>query len=423
MKQVLVCVGLFFLQLYLTFSGTSIFGKFLNPIFLFATSIAIPIYLIRTHLQPSSAPVTMAITSIWKRMLWALGGLLSVLVAYEEVRKAFVKFSDPIQWSDVIPQVQTLYDRFANGELPYAPIDFVGYTLQPIYMPLHWLPDGLAVLFQIDPRWIGFWFFAIAVGVYGWFLAIQPYSIWGRIVALLLPSVPLWAYIEWGPADLSVSYEIIIGAYYLILASGLLIRNLWLVTIGIVLCLLSRYTFLFWLPLFALLLLYEKGWKKSLFVWGTVVVCFVFIYIIPFYLKDPTMLDRGLSYYVGATVAEWNGYGDPPVSWTHENGISFAPIMKAAFSGDMAHRVHWTRMIQGTMLLLLFIASLWAYRRWRDRIDLYTFSLVGLYTFLTVYYFFAPLTYRYYLFSWLVVSAVLCGKVIMHSFHFQDKKA
>ncbi len=97
--------------------------------------------------------------------------------------------------------------------------------------------------------------------------------------------------------------------------------------------------------------------------------------------------------------------------------------MKAAFTGDMAHRVHWARMIQAVMLLLLFLASLWAYRRWRDRIDLYTFSLVGLYTFLTVYYFFAPLTYRYYLFSWLVVSAVLCGKVIMHSFHFQDKKA
>jgi hypothetical protein len=116
---------------------------------------------------------------------------------------------------------------------------------------------------------------------------------------------------------------------------------------------------------------------------------------------------------MGATVAEWNGYGDPPVSWTHENGISFAPIMKAAFPGDMAHRVDSARMVQAIMLVLLFIASLWAYRRWRDRIDLFTFSLIGLYTFLTVYYFFAPLTYRYYLFSWLVVSAVLCGKTVM----------
>lgn len=385
--------------------------------------MAIPVYLIRIQLHQTSGPVTFTIPQNWKRALWALGGFLSVLVAYEEVRKAFIKFSDPIQWSDVIPQVQTLYDRFANGELPYAPIDFVGYTLQPIYMPMQWLPVGLANLFQIDLRWIGFAFLAFAAALYGWYLSKQPGNIWGRIPALILPSLPLWTFIKLGPADLCVSYEIIAGAYYLLLASGLLIRNLWLVTIGIVLCLLSRYTFLFWLPLFALLLLFEKGLKKSLFVWGAVVVSFALLYIIPFYLKDPTMLDRGLSYYMGATVAEWNGYGDPPVSWTHENGISFAPIMKAAFSGDMANRVYWSRMIQSAMLLLVFLVGLWAYRRWRDRIDLYTFSLVGLYTFLTVYYFFAPLTYRYYLFSWLVVSAVLCGKIIMDCFRIRDKES
>jgi hypothetical protein len=127
------------------------------------------------------------------------------------------------------------------------------------------------------------------------------------------------------------------------------------------------------------------------------------------------MLERGLSYYMGATVADWTGYGDPPVSWTQEAGISFAPLMKASFSGDMASRVNTARILQASMLLLTFIASLWAYWRWRLRIDQFTFSLVTLYIFLAVYYFFAPLTYRYYLFSFLVVSAVLCGKAIMDS--------
>ncbi len=205
----------------------------------------------------------------------------------------------------------------------------------------------------------------------------------------------------------------VIGAYYLILATGLLTKRLWLITLGIILCLLSRYTLLFWLPLFAIILFLEKGWKKSLLVWGTVAACFFLLYVIPFYSKDPSALNKSLSYYVAATVSEWTGYGDPPVSWTHERGISFAAHMKAVFTGDMANRVKWARIVQGIVMLLLFVCGWLAYRRWRHRIDFYTFSLIALYCFMVGYYFFAPLTYRYYLFSFLVVSALLCAKIVM----------
>ncbi|HUR31074.1 MAG TPA: hypothetical protein VMZ69_06550 [Saprospiraceae bacterium] len=415
MKHVLIGASLFLAQLYFTFLGEARLDKYLNPVFLLSVSAAIPAYLIWLLLKHPRETVARAKPLLWHRAVWAFGGLISVLIAYEELRKAFVKYSEPSNWSDVLTQVRVLYERFSHGEFPY---DYIriwdSYDLAPVYMPLQWLPAGFAVAFEIDLRWIGFGFFAIAVAVYGWKLASQNGTIISRVISLLLPSLPLWAYIRWGEIDLMVSFEIVVGAYYLILATGLLSKRLWLVTFGIILCVLSRYTLVFWLPLFALNLFYDAGLKKTLWVWGSVAACVLLLYIIPFYIKDSAKINRGLSYYTMATVAEWNGYGEPPVSWTHERGVSFAPHMKALFHGDMESRVHNARIVQGVMLLLVFAGSLIGYRRWRNRIDIYTFNLVALYCFLATYYFFAPLTYRYYLFSFLVFSAVLCGKIVMN---------
>ncbi len=422
MKHLLVGCGLFILQIYLTFLGVSVFNKYINPVLLFAVSMAIPGYLIWLCLGHSSQPVKQDMIKWWRRGLWALGGLLVAFVAYEEFRKACVKFSEPEKWSDVLPQLHTQYERFSKGEFPYDVVELIGYSPMPVYMPLHWLPIGLAAPLHLDFRLIGFGFFVLSLAIYGWYLAAQSGSTPVRMLVLILPTFPLWAFLRWGQLDLMVSYEVLIGAYYLLLATGLFARQLWLVAIGIILCVLSRYTLVFWLPLFAIILFFEKGWKKSFWVWGALGASILLIYIIPFYLKDPSIFSRGMSYYTGATVAEWQGYGDPPVSYSMESGIHFAAITKAIFSGDMAHRVHLARLVQGTILLSLLVGGWFYYRRWRDRIDFYTFSLIGLYLFVSAYYFFGPLTYRYYYFPLLVLSSVLCGKIIMHSIQYVDNK-
>lgn len=414
MANIIAGVGLFFLQMLIIFYGTEPFGKYWNPLFIFIISAAIPAYLVWLHLHASASPQIMGASPIRQRLLWALGGLLSVLLAYEEFRKLVVKFSEPEKWSDVITQARVLYERFSQNEFPYTPIEIVGsHTLQPIYMPMHWLPVGIIDLFQIDIRWAGYIVFAIVATLFGWLLSTQKASTSIRIAVLMLPSIVLWAFIIKAPADIMVSFEVVVAAYYLLLASGLAGRKLWVVTLGIILCLLSRYTLFFWIPLFAILLFIEYRWKKSLLVWTTVGAAVLLLFIIPFYLRDPDLIDRGLSHYKSATVGEWIGYGDPPTSWTHENGISIAPHFKALLKGEMKHRVANARMIQGIILLILFGAFLLGYIRWKRKFDIYTYSLIALYCFMFCYYFFAPLTYRYYYFSFLVVSAMVCGKIIL----------
>ena len=231
MKKTIIGISLFLLQVRLVFKeGDFIFNKYLNPVLLFAVSMAIPVYLIWLYLKPLPVNSPRKNVRPWHRLVWAFGALLIFLLSYEELRKIFAKYSDPVQISDVIPQLVALSERFFHGEFPYAPVQFSNYQAIPVYMPLHWLPIGLASLFHIDMRWIGFGFFALVYAVYGWYMSSISGAAWIRWLALLLPSIPLWAYVVWGPGDIGVSFELIIAAYYFLLMIGLVSRNFWLIT-------------------------------------------------------------------------------------------------------------------------------------------------------------------------------------------------
>lgn len=409
MRNVIIGLVLYVLQLYFSFWGLPLFGKYGNPVVLFIISIAIPACYLYLRLTQPAYTGKPANGAGW----WALGALSGFLLTYEELRKLFVQFADPRQYSDVLPQLETMYERFRDGIFPYAPVDMGGYAPYPVYMPLHWLPIGLADVTGIhDSRWVGYGALAIATAVMGYFTGKNGGSFRDKALAVLLPSFALWAFILWGTLEIPVSFELIIAAYYLVLAAGLYARNVTLVIPGLILCLLSRYTLAFWLPLFAWLAWQAMPRRQNYLIWGSVAVAVTAVYVLPFLLKDPGILKSGLAYHNQAAVDEWKGYGDPPVSWSFERGIYFAPHLKAMFSGDMEQRVLGARVVQGSLMLLLLGAGMVLYRKWRAKIDWYHFSLVFLYLFVCVFYFFGPLTYRYYLIVLYVLSAVLCAGII-----------
>ncbi len=418
MKNLVLGLTLFIIQLLLTFWGATVFGKYVSPYLFFTASLAIAGYTGWLLVQPKLTvehPLVSAEVQPKKQWLGALLGIFSVALAYEEMRKLFVKFSPPREFSDVVPQIEALYNRFQHGEFPYAPVDMGSWSPYPVYMPLHWLPVGLAQVFGMDSRWAGFVLLALAAGIYGWFIMRTNRSLLQQIAVILLPSLALWAYIRFGGLDLPVSYELVIGAYYLVLATGLFARHLAWITAGLVLCLLSRYTLAFWLPLAAILFWQNLPRRQNFLIWGTVAVSVVLIYILPFYLKDPSILTKGLAYHNQAVVAEWVGYGDPPVSHSMERGIHFAIQLKEWFTGDMVERVHKARVLQGGLMLLVLLLGWLGWRRWRERLDYGTYALLLLYCFVLLFYCFGPLTYRYYLLVLHLLSAVLCGRIILQS--------
>ncbi len=412
MKRPLTVLLLFLAQVYLTFCGVQHFGKYWNPLILFVVSALIAWFFwkqlsadspegIETGAAPASAR--------WKRF-GALAGIFSFVLCYEELRKVLVQWTPPGNYSDVLPQLEALYFRFAEGQMPYYPVHFQTYDAYPVYMPLHWLPIWFASVFQFDTRWVGFGVLGLATGWYGWRLMRAGRPLVWQIVAIVLPSISLWGYILWGEMDIPVSFELLIAAYYLILAIGLQGERIGLITFGLILCVLSRYTLVFWLPLFAILLWQKIGLKRSALVWGSVGLSVLFLYVIPFLAKQPDILKKGVAYHNEAAIAEWNGYGN--VSWTMERGVHFAIYLKEVLHDTPTNEVFWARVIQAGVMLLLLLWGLWLYKRVRHRMNPFDFSLLFLYGILLCFYTFGPLTYRYYLVVLHILSAVLCGRVV-----------
>jgi hypothetical protein len=414
MKNSYFVLLLFLAQVYLTFRGTKHFGNDWSAVVLFSVWGGIAVWWLRVLLSIKSSEKEEVSTSVsWrKKAFGAFVGMLGIGFCYEELRKLFVKFPLPTPISDVLPQIETLFTRFAKGEFPYQPVDMGHYSPYPVYMPLHWLPIGISKFFQMDIRWSGYALLVAAAGVFGWFVFRRNRPLPLLILAALLPSIPLWGYILWGEADIPVSYELVVAAYYLVLAASLSGRNLAWVTIGLILCLLSRYTLVFWLPFFAILLWQNTSFRQNTSVWISVAASALLLYFFPFFMKDPTILAKGIAYHNGAAIDEWRGYGDPPVSWTMEQGIHFARHLKMATSGGAKHQVFVARAEQAATMLLLLFAGLWGWRRWRERIHFLDFSLLMLYLFVLFFYFFGPLTYRYYLIVPMMISAVICGRVL-----------
>ncbi len=403
-----IAISLLFLQTFLVFEGVNYVGQFGNALCLLITALFLPIYFFRQEKH------TLTYASINKgvngrhALCFALLAGAFVCCSFEEVRKLFLAFPHPAERSDVLPQIEVQFNRFVRGEFPYKPLEDISYHPFPVYMPLHWFPMGLAKIFHMDMRWSAFWLYVPAAMVFGYAIGKPSLAITYKMILCFLPSLPLWSYILFGGGDLIITPEILIAGYYLILAGGLFLRNNTIILIGIIFCLLSRYTLIFWMPLFAILFLQSEGWGRAVRFFGVLILAITVLYVIPFLGKDPSIFLTGIRYHNGCAVAEWqDGF------YTATQGINFAPIIKKLAHNDCVKGVAWNRYLQAFMLLLTLGTSVLHWRKVYQKINVYDFALAYLSIFLWVFYLFCPLTYRYYLVVLLTVNVALIARCMI----------
>lgn len=391
-------------QLFFCFLGVQVFGIYVNAFFFFFSSLAIAYFYFASVLyrKENKNP------DHEKNLKPLIGGLLfGILMAVIFIMYVirFHKFHDTNAYSDVLMQLEALYDRFARGEQPYYPVNPPAHSPFPVYMPLHWLPIGFARLFNVDLRVIGLLILYIAVGLYAYYFIDRNKNVWSILLVIVMPVAILLSFFY--SLDLVYVFETPIAAYYLLLALGLARRNMWLTTLGIILCLLSRYTMVFWLPIFAVLLFMNVSRRQAFMLFGTIILSVVLIYILPFYLRAPDALADGLRYHNRTVISGWEYGAD-----TLRIGVYFAPHMRALFSGTAEHRVFCARVVQALVMLLLFIGGMIAYTFNRKRINFYDFSLGMLYLVLLCFYTIGPMIFIYYLLSLFFVGIVLCARII-----------
>jgi hypothetical protein len=411
-------VVLFLAQMAFIFNGKKWFpiATHLNPTIILILSLSIPaLYFLMLLQKPTLSEYPSLGAKKYQKWIGGGLGLFSIALFYEELRKILKGMDVFSPNSDVMTQLFYLYDRFHRGRFPYSlvVIDGWGHSPYPVYMPMHWLPIAIPYQLGIDIRWCGYGVLGIAIGIYGFHLA-KKYGI--SLVsgfAIFLPSVVFWAFRIYDDSNgLCLTLETLIAGYYLIVVAGLLSKNIYLTALGISLCLLSRYTFIFWLPLFALLLWENEPKKVSFIFWASIAASVIGIYVIPFLSHDPSIFLTGIAYHNKCAVDEFEGFGNPPVSWTFINQIYYGKLLCDFLPGEtMKIRVSYVRSIQLALMIFLNISGYIAYRKWKHLVDYRDFLVGMLFLFIFFFYFFCPLTYLYYYMVFLSLSAVLVGKI------------
>lgn len=302
--------------------------------------------------------------------------------------------------SDVLPAIQLYVQRIIAGEWAYAPMEFPGWTVIPNYLPLVWLPFLLPELMGIDYRWLPFSVFVV-YGLFYWWRQYQTkdQNTWEYAVKSILPFFLLWVVMDKEPMVFGHTAELLIITFYLILCETVLSKKMAIAGLGILLCLLSRYSFGFWLPVYVLIYWWQFGLKSATAVIGYVFLGLFAIYIFPFVFEDPLVYKKGMDYYMYSAQGEWVPHGwqqadERPVHLGR--GLGFAVYVYDFIKGDVVFKLKVIQMINAITSLMAAISIAGLYWHFRNRMRRpKLFLIFALKFYIMIFYSFLHVPYAY----------------------------
>ncbi len=318
---------------------------------------------------------------------------------YHQIQLEFPSQGDGTK-SDVIPSLKLYVQRFLSGEYPYQPLVFDGWTVMPTYFPMMWLPYCFSEILEIDYRWTAYLVFLIPLFIFQWQLRKQDISLFELGLKVALPFIFLYLYVEHFPDVLGYGVELMPIGLYLFLVLSLKWNRPYWIALPIVLVLMSRYAFTFWLPVYLLTIWIERGFKDivkvSLWALGGVLA----IYVIPFLSKDWDVFFEGLAYYGKTAETAWQLNREDGRPLILISGLSHAIYFYDFIEGDLLYRLKINRLFHLGMCLISAIGIFYFY--WKNRnqgLNISIYLLIGLKFYLVVFYsfFYVPFSYLFML--------------------------
>lgn len=330
-----------------------------------------------------------------KFLIW----LIAVIVMFcflPQIAQSFIETPISLKYSDIIPTVVELCERFFKGEFVYKPIEKFGYYLPVTYLPAQWMPFLLAEKWGFDYRWITLSLFFLSFLLVAYrsqrhSLILQHFY----ILLLFLLSYLLIVFIN--PEIISISIELMIVAYYMALIVSMNINNPILRGIAIACCLMSRYSLVLWLPIGVLVLWQNESRKSVITTAMTVILLVIVFYVLPYLSKDWYIFYNGYKAYDGSALGEWT-HIDYSTNMPYHlyNGFGFAHIVYQNFPGlsleqkiKIAQRFHLWASFGTTLLLILY------YLRNKGNIYYRIFLMVSFKLYIAIFLFFIQVPYLY----------------------------
>ena len=316
-----------------------------------------------------------------------------------QVWPVFDEFPIEARQSDVIPSLEIYVRRLLSGETVYQPLHFPTWTVQPTYFPMMWLPYIIPELLKIDYRWLALGAFYGMVAVYLGRLLWLGRPLPEILAKAVYPFLALYLLIRYDRFIFGHSVELTPVAYYLFLGLTLFHRRPWVVALGIIPALLSRYAFTFWLPAYMAMIWIARGFKPAFFSGLYVLLGVALIYILPFFMKDPGILTRGLEYYEATAIGQWQtqSWQSPGSKPHHLNqGLSFGLVFYDFWEGPVEERLAANRKVQLWVCLLAAVLLLVGFYFWnRNGHSPYLYGLASLKAYLTLFYGFIHVPFSY----------------------------
>ncbi len=371
----------------------NLFGIYISPIVIILNNFALIFFAFKV--KNKSVKINLPIKNN-KVVLFSIF-LFIVLATALKLNTVFQNIEISPAVSDVIPTLQKYNTRLFSGEFPYNPIQYDGWKVIPNYLPMQWLPFSIAEFLEFDYRWIAFFAF-VSVLFFYWKQNIDKNLFFENILKIILPFVFIMLLDKKDNMLYGTNVELLLVAYYMFLAFTIKSKNYILVALGILVCLLSRFSLLFWLPLYGLLILKKENFSFALKVGISVFAGVLFIYIIPFLSYDPYIFTNGLKYYSKAAVGEWliksfQTEGDIPFHLGQ--GIGFAVYFYKFAGGLLKENLNLAKYFHVFISIVTVLISLAFYYFKKPKMALWFFILLSFKLYLSVFYAFIHIPYLY----------------------------
>ncbi len=357
----------------------------------------------RPWVLPTTPALPAPTAAVW--LAAALGAAACALGLAATFRRCVVS----IAFSDIIPALSIYPRRWLAGEVVYRPFtDELGYAALPTYLPATWAPYVVPEVLRFDYRWMAFGVFLAGVAALLrllWRLRLPALPSFGLA---LWPFVLLLAVRATDEQVLGHTVESMIVGYYLLLAVGLLLGGRGALVTGLLLCLLSRFALVLWVPLLLALLAWQRGHREALLVAGLVALGVAGLYVLPFLSHDWGLFWRVQRSYTDVAVGEWNHLNEHGLPYHLYNGIGLGNLLYAFGSGTKLAKILLLKNIQLATLLGMVLGAALAYGRApRPRTDYRVFAVVSLKAYLVLFYALLQVPYAYLALVSLFTSCVL----------------
>ena len=377
-------------------------GVYLSPVALYLTGVGACVasyFFLRYRTWPAADAAAPVAGPSWARGLALLAAAgVGMAITTGRMQNFVRDYSISISYSDVIPALRIFVTRWLVGTEVYVPLTWeMGYLNMPTYLPATWFPFVLAERLGLDYRYMAWLLFLVlAGGSYLWVLWRLRRAWATTLVLALLPFVAIYCMQRTDSASFGYTVETMIIGYYALLVAGILLRSGPLLVVALVACLLSRFSLVFWVPLFFGLLFFQDSKRRALWLAGGVAMGVVVFYLVPFLSHDWGMFLRVQDSYTNAALGEWQHVNEAGQPVHLYNGVGLAPFFYE----------HGTRSVLDKLLLLkkvhliasvgvVVLAALVYWRQRGRRMDYRLYAILALKLYLATFYALVQVPYTY----------------------------